>query len=247
MIDTDMADFGTTAPDGLETDSSTMAGLVVAGRYLPLARRGEPSAGDFYDVVELLPSCYLIAVGDVSGHGPGAAGRMRRLRAAARALAAKHASVTEMLRRLDRMQAEGDPDDIATLWLGAYHHETGVLRYASAGHLPPILAFPEGRTTLLREATAPPLGTGLRTLSATHEVMLPMGATLVAYSDGLVERPGCDLDAQLELVRRIVHTATQGGCGPDEVADAIVAAMVPDSARARDDVCVVVIRRVPSQ
>lgn len=243
---TDFAVPGATRPLRPEPDESALPGVIVAGRYLPLPVDGEPCAGDFYDVVELLPSCYLIAVGDVSGHGVAAAARMRRLRAAARSLAARHASVTEMLRRLDRLLAAGRPEDIATVWLGAYHHKTGVLRYGSAGHLPPVISFPDGRTTLLREATAPPLGTAVSTLATTHEVVLPIGATLIAYSDGLVERPGRDLDVQLELVRRIVHTAVRAGCGPAEIADAVIAAMVPDPATARDDVCVVVVRRVAS-
>ena len=240
----DMADQGSPDFPVPDADESALAGLAIAGRYLPLAIEGEPSAGDFYDIVELLPTCYLIAIGDVSGHGAGAATRMRQLRAATRGLAAKHASVTETLRRLDRLQAEGAPEDIATVWLGAYHRDTGLLRYGSAGHLPPVVAFPDGRTRLLREATVPPLGTGMSRLSTTHEVMLPVGATLVAYSDGLIERPGRDLDTQLELVRRIVHTAVQSAdCRAGEIADAVVKALVPDPATARDDVCVVVIRR----
>ncbi len=182
-----------------------VSGLSISGRYVPAGPRGEPVAGDFFDVVELTPRRTLIAVGDVSGHGDGAISRMTQLRAGTRAVATDLDSPVEMLHHLDLLQGAGNPEDIATLWLAIYDQETGVLRYTSAGHLPPVVAGFADRTILLREAGAPPLGTGVvREHAPVDEIYLPVGAFLVAYSDGLVERVDRDLDSQIEQLRELV-------------------------------------------
>ena len=231
----------------LPIPTHSVADLTVAGHYIPSSPRGEPIAGDFFDVVELEADRTLIAVGDVSGHGADAAERMISLRSATRALSLDGQSPTEVLARLDRLQSDGDPEDIATIWLGMYYPSTGVLRYASAGHLPPVIAGFGDRTILLSEATAPPLGTGVVGANApVEEIFLPAGAYLVAFSDGLIERPDRDLEQQLHLLREVVERAyRQQGVGttPQELVSAIIGELVPNAAAARDDVCVLVLRR----
>ena len=94
-------------------------------------------------------------------------------------------------------------------------------------------------------AQAPPLGTGVAHESAVeHTVDLPVGATLVVYSDGLVERPDADLDGQLALLREVVHVHSDPALGgAQQVADTILGVLVPDPAAAADDVAILVIRR----
>lgn len=224
-----------------------VADLSIAGQYIPCGSRGEPIAGDFFDVVEVAPGRIVVAVGDVSGHGVEAAARMNTVRAAMQAIAADVGSPVEVLERLDRLQMLGHPEDIATMWLGRYNPSTGVLHYASAGHLPPIIAGFGDRTIALAEAGAPPLGAGVSgTPASLHQIFLPVGGYVVAYSDGLVERPGRDLDQQLGLLRDVIERASAGaGDRPTarELVDSVMAEFMPDLSRTRDDVCLLVVRR----
>jgi serine phosphatase RsbU (regulator of sigma subunit) len=226
---------------------SNVEHLSMAGRCVPSGLRGEPIAGDFFDVFGLDESRLLIAVGDVAGHGVAVGARMIQLRADMRELALVTTSLAEVLWRLDLIHAEHALDEIATLWLGIYDVRTGGLQHSSAGHLPLILAEVDGRARLLPETSAPPLGTGFVEQHArVEEIQLPIGALLVAYSDGLVERPDRDLDCQIELLRRVV----EGSYEPDrqdvtldELVQSILAKLVPDLESARDDICLLLLRR----
>lgn len=104
-------------------------------------------------------------------------------------------------------------------------------------------------TRLLEITQTPPLGTGLaHTLAVEHTVDLAAGATLVAYSDGLVERHNADLDDQLALLREVVHVHSNPALDrrPQQVADAVLGVLVPDPAAAEDDVALLVVRRQPT-
>ena len=235
------------APPFVPDLAPSVTDLDVAGAYIPGSAHGEPTAGDFFDVVKIDPGRVLIAVGDVSGHGAHACRRMKQLRAATHAIAARVESPGELISRLDVLQREGPPDDIATIWVGSYNPRTGVLPYASAGHVPPVIAGFGDRTILLADAAAPPLGTGVVSRFAqVDEIFVPKGAHLVVFTDGLVERPDQDLDAQLDRLRELVER-THGGAAssppPQDLLDTVLAELVPDPASARDDVCLLVLRR----
>lgn len=223
--------------------------MSVVGRCIPTGSAGRPIAGDFYDVGALDEHRILIAVGDVAGHGVGAAVRMRQLRSATRRLAAQTHSPAQLLRTLDELHTRPVSDDIATLWLGLYDSNTDVLRYASAGHPPPVLAVVGAPPLLLSEASAPPLGTGaVGAHVRVGEIYWPPGALLVAYSDGLVERPSCDLEDQMHLLRELVgrvYAPTLAGDSIGGIAAAILDELVPDPAAAHDDVCILVLRSEP--
>jgi serine phosphatase RsbU (regulator of sigma subunit) len=221
--------------------------LTLAARCLPAMRSGQPMAGDFYDTWLLDDHRLLIAVGDVAGHGVGAGSRMRKLRAGVCRGALWRSSPAELLGLLDETYVLGSDDDIATLWLGVYDCGTGMLSYASAGHLPPVLAEVGTRPRLLAEASAPPLGTGaVAEYVCTHEIEWPAGAFLVAYSDGLVERPTLDLDDQIDQLRGLAGLAASElgtAASPRMLAARLLDAAVPDQRCARDDVCILVLRR----
>lgn len=225
-----------------------VADLALAGRYVPAGPGPEPIAGDFYDVVPLGADLVAIALGDVSGHGTQAVARMQHLRAAVRAVALQGGGPADVLARLDAILGSLSSESLATLWYGEYRPSTGVLAHASAGHPPPVLTCHGVPGRILPLADAPPLGTGVAHVhAAVHVDELPPGAVLVAYSDGLVERHGTPLDAQIALLREIVDRA----CDParaasaQQVADEILQALVPDPALADDDVCLLVVRRQP--
>jgi serine phosphatase RsbU (regulator of sigma subunit) len=240
---TDLIHSGTVAP----YRADTVVDLSLAGRCIPAGLRGQPVAGDFFDIVRLDTSRVLIAVGDVAGHGFGAASRMKQLRASTRAFARDASTPISVLQQLDEVQVAGDTDAIATLWLGIYESATGLLCYSSAGHPPPVLAEIGRSPRLLAEASAPPLGTGVVGEHATtEELQWPVSALLVAYSDGLVERPSCDLEDQLHLLRELVehaYTPARLNATPRSLAETILNQLVPDPSVAHDDICILVLRR----
>lgn len=217
---------------------AAVADLTVAGLYVPAGEGPEPVAGDFYDVLPLGTDLLALLVGDVAGHGPVALEAMRRLRATARAYAREGHGPVSVLVRLDAFIERTGAEEFATLWFGEYRPSTGTLTYASAGHPPPLLHVHDG-VLLLAESDAPPLGTGLaHATAAEHVDVLPPGAVLVAYSDGLIERRGTDFDDQLALLTHVVQRA----CDPtrtstsDDIAAEILHALVPNPDRAEDDV-----------
>jgi serine phosphatase RsbU (regulator of sigma subunit) len=228
--------------------AATVADLAFAGRYVPAGPGPDPVAGDFYDVLRLNDDLVALLVGDVSGHGTGAVARMQQLRAAARAYAIERPGPARVLARLDRFLERLDSESLATLWYGEYRPSTGTLAHASAGHPPPVLHVHGDPTRLLRVADAPPLGTGVaHGLAVEHEERLPPGAVLTAYSDGLVERRGTDLEGRLAVLRALVAAAcdpARGGSAAG-IAEEILDALVPDRDAAEDDVCLLVVRRQP--
>ena len=227
--------------------ATAVADLTVAGLYVPAGPGPEPIAGDFYDVLPLGPDLIALLVGDVAGHGHVALDAMRRLRAAARTIALEGLGPAPVLAALDELLESTGDEQYATLWYGEYRPSTGTLAYASAGHPPPALRSHDG-VLLLAEADAPSLGTGLaHAAAAEHVQVLPPGAVLVAYSDGLIERRGADFDDQLALLASVVDRACDPASAgtPESIAAAILDALVPDPDRAEDDVCLLVVRRQP--
>ena len=225
--------------------TTRIADLGFAGRYVPAGPGNEPIAGDFYDLLALTDDLIAVVVGDVAGHGTTALARMQQLRAAARAYSIQEPGPASVLGRLDRFCARLDAEAIATLWYGEYQPSTGELRYASAGHPPPVLTCHGDPTRLLELASAPPLGVG--GLATEHSLVLPPGAIVVAYSDGLVERHAQNLDEQLTLLQHTVTTAcdpARAGSAKD-IAGEILDSLLPDHDEAEDDVCLLVVRREP--
>lgn len=231
-----------------ESVATTIADLAFAGRYIPAGPGPEPIAGDFYDLLRLDDDVIAVVIGDVAGHGETALARMRQLRAATRAYAIQGGGPGSVIARLDRFCARLDAEAIATIWYGEYRPSSGTITYASAGHPPPVLTCHGDATRLLREADAPPLGVDAPERGVQeHTEVLPVGAVLVAYSDGLVERRAGDLDHQLALLREIVDAACDPTSGEtaQDTAGRILDALVPDPTQAEDDVCLLVVRREP--
>src|SRR5205807_8805672 len=94
---------------------------------------------------------------------------------------------------------------------------TGTLRFASAGHLPPIV-FGGGEARVVEVPPAPPLGAFPYGPCPEHGLILERGETIVLYTDGLVERPRIPLNDGIDRLREIVRHA-------DSVEDACVLAV----------------------
>ena len=164
-----------------------------AVRYEPAAGSLEVG-GDWYDVVSLPDDGVGIVVGDVVGRGLLAAAVMGQLRSAARALLLEHHTPAEVLTALDTFAALTPGARCSTVFCAVIEPGAATLRYSGAGHPPAILVGPAGEHRLLEDAGSVPLAVvaGIERPQAT--VDLAEGATLLLYTDGLVERRGESVD-----------------------------------------------------
>ncbi|MET0766361.1 MAG: PP2C family protein-serine/threonine phosphatase, partial [Aeromicrobium sp.] len=129
-------------------------------------------------------------MGDVMGRGVRAASVMGQLRSAVRAFATLDLPPDEVMSHLDVLVQDLAGDQIVTCVYAVFDPVDETLRYANAGHLPPLVAGHGGSAVRLT-AGGPPLGAGYGAVP-TEEVPLAAGATIVCYTDGLVERRGED-------------------------------------------------------
>ena len=125
--------------------------------------------GDWYDAFRLAGGRIGITVGDVVGRGLGAASAMGQLRSAVRALAAADLEPAAVLGHLDTFVAQVEAARYATLAYAEVDPESGVVTFASAGHLPPVTIDPEGEPRLFMEGRSAPLGVTGPGLSARSQ------------------------------------------------------------------------------
>lgn len=190
--------------------------------------------GDWYDAFPLSGDRIAIVVGDVVGRGLGAASAMGQLRSAVRALAAAGFSPGALLDRLDVFVETDESGRYATLVYGDLDLARGVLRLASAGH-PPIIIAEAASAQMCWRARSAPLGVAMPG-GARPEAELPLaaGTRLLLFTDGIVERREASIDAGLEqLTAAVVRTA-----GVE--LKAMLASVVRDALRdspADDDAC----------
>ncbi|MFG2827027.1 SpoIIE family protein phosphatase [Streptomyces sp. NPDC048434] len=219
----------------LPTSLVTGPYMDIAHRYLPGSRVTEVG-GDWYDVIPLPGGRVAVVVGDVMGHGVAAAAAMGRMRIAAKALARHDQEPDELLTELDECAVEAGIE-LATCLYIRYDPTTGSTRIASAGHPPPLVLHPDGRIQLIDEVLGVPLGVGGCPFRTT-EVELPDAATLVLYTDGLIEARGHDIDEGLNALRAELG---QISGSLEATADRILARLVP---RSPTDDTVVLLARV---
>ncbi len=217
-----------------------LPGLALAARYVPSSLAGQVG-GDWYDVLTLPDGSVGVAVGDVVGHDLTAAAGMGQLRAFLRSYAWDDDSPGQVLDRVCRLVRGLDDDTMATALYARLSPPAGdgsrELVYASAGHPPSVLLLPDGGSELL-EVVSPVIGIETDPRAEGRRTV-PAGATLLCYSDGLVERRGEDLGDGIEALRRL--TAEHASLGVDELAERVLAAMVP-AGSADDDVALLVLR-----
>jgi GAF domain-containing protein len=208
-------------------------GYEVAARYLPAGGR---VAGDWYDVVPLPSGRYLVGIGDAGGHDIRAASLMGQLRNSARGLAMTGLSPAAVLDGLQLLTVEDGPDSFATAAYGVLDPATHAVRWAIAGHLPPLVFGPDGARFLARAGGAPLGSPGAGVTEQSARWGPATGVVLV--TDGVLERRGQGLDDGLDRLLRLVddHRALDATA----LTGRIVAALCPG---AEDDCCVLVLRR----
>jgi serine phosphatase RsbU (regulator of sigma subunit) len=210
-----------------------------AVRYQP-ATKTLNVCGDWYDLADLPGDSIAVAVGDVVGHGLAAAcvmGQLRSALSAACRVAEGPARALEALGLYARFVQGAESTTAVTVFID---WDRRTLIYSSAGHPPPALLHPDGTVTFLDQATDPPLGARPEHV-ARPQAHSPFteGATLVLYTDGLIERRHEDIDTGLaRLADSLSH---HRHTDPETLADTLLTDLLP-AAGNTDDIALVVIR-----
>jgi PAS domain S-box-containing protein len=222
--------------------------LHVVVRYQPAVHEALVG-GDWYDAFLQPDGATMLAIGDVVGHGGDAAAAMGQLRGLLRALAYDDGGPPSVvLTRMEHAARGLAVSELATALLARIERHPDVpvsgrrvLRWSSAGHLPPVLLAPDGRTTLLETTPDLMLGVDPDTPRHDHTVEIEDGATLLLVTDGLVERRGSDLDEGISRLREALTDL--GGLPLERLCDTLLARLVPQ--RGEDDVALVAVRAHP--
>ncbi|MFD4370347.1 SpoIIE family protein phosphatase [Streptomyces sp. NPDC058486] len=216
-------------------------GVETVARYLP-GTQGMDVGGDWYDVVETARGELALVIGDVQGHGVAAAATMGQLRSAVRAFALSGLPPQEVVRGTNRLLIDLDPGQFASACYVVMDSRTGDLRAVRAGHPQPLLRHPDGTAELLEIAGGVVLGVDGRATYPVTRLRLAEGAVLALFTDGLVERPGADIDEGVERLRRTL--ASTGSLPLAEAADRLIHEAVRASDRP-DDIALLLAARWP--
>ena len=230
-----------------ELQRSLLSGELPAADGLDLSVAYRPGVsglevgGDWYDAFWLDEGeSVALVVGDVVGRGITAAATMGQLRSAVRALAATGLGPARVVEALDRYSRRHGVGRMTTLVYARLQLASGRVEYACAGHLPPVVVSPGEPPALVWDGRSLPLdahraGTGPR---AEGSLVLPAGATLLLYTDGLVERRSRVLDDGFEHLLGEVDAHRADGAAA--LTGALVHALRPSDQS--DDVCLLVAR-----
>ncbi|MBD5786126.1 SpoIIE family protein phosphatase [Cellulosimicrobium terreum] len=226
-----------------ELQRAMLAGALSADEHVEIAAEYRPGVhelqvgGDWYDTYRTTPDTLALSVGDVVGRGLGAATAMGQLRTASRAVADPAAGPEQVLDRLDRFVAGTGTGFMASLVYAQLDLATGALRYACAGHLPPLHLRADGDTSFLWHARSTPLGVRGSSARTADTVLLDPGDVLVLYTDGIVERRDRALSTELDALADTARTALALHGSVDLLALGLV-----EDAPEHDDACVLAIR-----
>jgi serine phosphatase RsbU (regulator of sigma subunit) len=193
-----------------------IAGLEISAQYFAGSERADVG-GDWYDVLPLPDGSVGVAIGDVMGHDLIAAAAMGQLRSVLRSYAWEGHRPSEVLERLDRLVQGLGMAQLATCVYGRLLPAEGgaLLRYANAGHLPPVVQRRDGGVDVLDGGKSvligAPGGAG-ETGRPDGSALIGRGSTLVLYTDGLVEDRETDIDAGVDRLCALVasHDPTLG-------------------------------------
>ncbi|GAA3291421.1 SpoIIE family protein phosphatase [Dactylosporangium vinaceum] len=218
----------------LPADLPQVPGLRHAARYLPWTH-GADVGGDWYDVIPLGDDVVAVVIGDVVGHNATAAAVMGQVRNALRAYAAERHSPSVVMQRVNRLLLDLQPDAVATCCYLELHLAEGTATAVLAGHPPPVMRTGATADTLVLRA-GPPLGVSADIDFTETTFLVPGGANLLLYTDGLVEDRRYHLDDGLADLRKAVQAAPS--TDPADMLEYVLTAGVGPQPRT-DDVAVV--------
>ncbi|MCG7208392.1 ATP-binding SpoIIE family protein phosphatase [Streptomyces arenae] len=226
--------------------------IEVASVYQPTTPDSAGVGGDWVNSFPLPGDRTALVVGDVVGHGLGAAAAMGQLSMEARALLSAGLGPGEVLERLDETVTLLDDTDAglaagysalgSTCCIAVYDPVDHRVAISNAGHLPPVLVRPDGSAKTVAGQPHPALGAEfvVREQFDVHEFAVPPGSLLVLYTDGLVEDPAASIDdgiGRLTDLVRDVHPWDD----LQQAARRVVAGLAPQG-QLRDDVTLLLAR-----
>ncbi len=174
-------------------------GVETAVRYVT-GRTGTDVGGDWYDVIPLDANSFVFVLGDVSGRGVEAATIMARLHFAIRAYAVQGDSPATILDKLGLLLDLERDASFATVLCGLVDVAAHSITLVNAGH-PPLLVLNGSAGHFVTTPVGPPVGVRATTRYRAETIEVPRGATVLAFTDGLIERRGEIIDAGLERLR----------------------------------------------
>ncbi|GAA2164278.1 serine phosphatase RsbU (regulator of sigma subunit) [Humibacillus xanthopallidus] len=218
-----------------------LPGVDIAARYVP-ATSDVQVGGDWYDVIPLPDGLVGLAIGDVAGHGLHAAATMVQVRVALRAYALQDPAPASVMSGVHQLVSQLRVPEMVTLLYLVHDPSTGSLRFSNAGH-PPALVVHDGESTYLTGGLAPPLGVTSEAIFSEATSDLAPGATLLLYTDGLVERRGEPITQGLAHLADEVVDSVRSAPEQDleTLCDHVLGAMI-DARQVADDVALVALR-----
>ncbi len=219
-------------------------------RYEPAAQAAQVG-GDWYDAFLQRSGATVLVIGDVVGHDVAAAASMGQIRSLLRGIAvATGVGPAGLLEEVDQAMRTLQTDTIATAVVARIEQTpeervSGVthLRWANAGHPPPMVVGADGTVTVLAGRPDPLLGVLPDVRRVESEATLERGTTVLLYTDGLVERRERSLVDGMDALREVLVELAPRHLGLDALCDAILARLLPD--RPEDDVALVAVRLHP--
>jgi len=209
--------------------------LETSALYVP-ASADVDIGGDWYDLIVVDEQRALLIVGDVSGHGIHAATTMAFLRHATLAYAAQGCAPASVLTKLSKLTTEGGREYFVTVLCVLIDVGLRQLTVASAGHPSPLL-LSNGDGVFVEFEVGVPIGVKGPSQYQDLVVPVPSGATLIAFTDGLVERRG---EAISDGLARLMEAAVGQHLGLDELLVKLARDLAPEGYQ--DDTAIVGIR-----
>ena len=226
----------------LLTDPPEFPGVEVVVRYVPAAEAARVG-GDWYDAFRHPDGDAVVVIGDVVGHDTAAAAAMGQLRGLLRGIAhSSRGGPADVLRGLDEAMATMHAGTLATAAVARLEAGGTRLRWANAGHPPPVLLRPDGGVEVLAHEEADLL-LGVDATAERREAVVPLapGTTVLLHTDGLVERRGSTLDEGSERLHAAL--ADLAGRPLPELCDELLARLLEGTPQ--DDVAVVALTVSP--
>ncbi|MEV7788176.1 SpoIIE family protein phosphatase [Streptomyces sp. NPDC088106] len=211
-----------------------LPGAVAVARYLP-STAGLELGGDWYDVIPLPDNHVALVIGDVQGHNAGAATLMGQMRTALRAYAVEGHPPDVVVSHANRLLMDMETDLFATCCYVDVDMEEGLAWCVRAGHLPPVLRHPDGRTEIAEAEGGPPLGVVRQSDFPMSPLRLQPGTVVALTTDGLVESHEADIDEGMDRFARQLAGSDPAHLGP--VADSLLG-----KAPRSDDVALLLMR-----
>jgi serine phosphatase RsbU (regulator of sigma subunit) len=220
----------------LPKDVPVLDGIQMASRY-EAGLEAMDVGGDWFDLIyRPRRDDLLFVVGDVSGRGVHAAIIMASLHYAIRAYAAEGDSPSIILAKLGALLDVERDGHFATVLCGSVDMVRREVTLASAGHFPPLVVS-EQKGSFVEMVIGPPIGATARATYGEVTMPIPPECTILAFTDGLIEQRGQNLD---EGLTRLLDVAIRGESPLDELIATIVSELTPQGSD--DDLAILGLR-----